>query len=150
MHPERRHGQRHEPLQRLSHFYNRNRSNFGAHPHLIGYGGVSLCLVLPKVYELLSDTGECVALIKPQFEAGRDKVGKKGVVREKSTHIEVVEKIIGFAKELGFTVRGLDFSPIKGPEGNIEYLLYISKVKGEHTEVSPADTVDASHAELDK
>ena len=111
---------------------------------------ISLCLVLPKVYELLSDTGECVALIKPQFEAGRDKVGKKGVVREKSTHVEVVEKIIDFAKELGFTVMGLDFSPIKGPEGNIEYLLYISKVKGEHADIDAAATVEASHSELDK
>ena len=111
---------------------------------------ISLCLVLPKVYELLGDKGECVALIKPQFEAGREKVGKKGVVREKSTHIEVVEKITEFAKETGFTVRGLDFSPIKGPEGNIEYLLYVSKEKGEHTDISPDDIVNASHAELDK
>ncbi len=111
---------------------------------------ISLCLVLPKVYELLSDTGECVALIKPQFEAGRDKVGKKGVVREKSTHVEVVEKIVDFAKTLGFTVKGLDYSPIKGPEGNIEYLLYISKEQGEHVEISSEKTVEASHSELDK
>ncbi len=111
---------------------------------------ISLCLVLPKVYELLSDRGECVALIKPQFEAGREKVGKKGVVREKSTHIEVVEKIIAFAKETGFTVKGLDFSPIKGPEGNIEYLLYISKEQGESADVFPEDVVNASHGELDK
>ena len=111
---------------------------------------ISLCLVLPKVYELLGDDGECVALIKPQFEAGREKVGKKGVVREKSTHIEVVEKITEFARELGFTVKGLDFSPIKGPEGNIEYLLYISKKKGEHADILPEQVVNASHSELDK
>lgn len=111
---------------------------------------ISLCLVLPKVYELLADNGECVALIKPQFEAGREKVGKKGVVREKSTHIEVVQKIIDFAKETGFTVKGLDFSPIKGPEGNIEYLLYVSKEQGENAEISPEEVVNASHGELDK
>lgn len=111
---------------------------------------ISLCLVLPKVYELLKDDGECVCLIKPQFEAGREKVGKKGVVREKSTHIEVVEKIIGFAEDIGFTVKGLDFSPIKGPEGNIEYLLYLSKVAGEKADINPEDAVNASHAELDK
>ncbi len=110
---------------------------------------ISLCLVLPKVYELLGEKGECVALIKPQFEAGREKVGKKGVVREKSTHIEVVEKIVDFAREIGFTVRGLDFSPIKGPEGNIEYLLYISKEAGEDAAVFPEDVVNASHNELD-
>ncbi len=111
---------------------------------------ISLCLVLPKVYELLCEKGECVCLIKPQFEAGREKVGKKGVVREKSTHIEVVEKIIAFAKETGFTVKGLDYSPIKGPEGNIEYLLYISKEQGEHAETDVEATVSASHGELDK
>ncbi len=110
---------------------------------------ISLCLVLPKVYELLGDKGECVALIKPQFEAGREKVGKKGVVREKSTHVEVVEKIISFARDIGFTVKGLDFSPIKGPEGNIEYLLYISKEAGESVSVFPEDVVNASHNELD-
>lgn len=111
---------------------------------------ISLCLVLPKVYELLNDSGECVCLIKPQFEAGREKVGKKGVVRDKSTHVEVVEKIVDFAKQTGFTVKGLDFSPIKGPEGNIEYLLYISKKQGEHADIFPEDTVNASHSELDK
>lgn len=111
---------------------------------------ISLCLVLPKVSELLKDNGECVCLIKPQFEAGREKVGKKGVVREKSTHIEVVEKIIDFAEDIGFTVKGLDYSPIKGPEGNIEYLLYLSKVAGEKADINPEDAVNASHAELDK
>ncbi len=111
---------------------------------------ISLCLVLPKVYELLCDTGECVALIKPQFEAGKEKVGKKGVVREKSTHIEVVNKIVDFAKETGFTVKGIDYSPIKGPEGNIEYLLYLSKEKGEHADISPEAVVNDSHKELDK
>ncbi|SHH08684.1 TlyA family RNA methyltransferase [Tepidibacter thalassicus] len=88
---------------------------------------ISLKLVLPKAKELLKDNGEVVALIKPQFEAGREKVGKKGVVREKETHIEVIEKIVDFAVEIGFEILNLDYSPIKGPEGNIEYLLYIRK-----------------------
>lgn len=88
---------------------------------------ISLKLVLPVAYRLLSETGRVVALIKPQFEAGRDKVGKKGVVRDMTVHIDVVREITAFAKEIGFCVYGLDFSPIRGPEGNIEYLLYIGK-----------------------
>ncbi len=111
---------------------------------------ISLRLVLPNVFELLAENGECVCLIKPQFEAGREKVGKKGVVREKATHIEVVENIVSFARETGFSVRGLDFSPIKGPEGNIEYLMYISKEKNYDAQVSAGEVVEASHAELDK
>ncbi|MBQ6119334.1 MAG: TlyA family RNA methyltransferase [Clostridia bacterium] len=110
---------------------------------------ISLKLVLPKVWELLGEAGECVCLIKPQFEAGREKVGKKGVVREKSTHAEVVESIVAFARETGFTVAGLDFSPIKGPEGNIEYLLYLKK-SGEPAAVDPAEAVERSHEALDK
>ena len=110
---------------------------------------ISLKLVLPVVYDLLAGTGECVCLIKPQFEAGRDKVGKKGVVREQSTHVEVVGSIVAFARETGFTVAGLDYSPIKGPEGNIEYLLYLKKT-GEPAEVDAAEVVARSHAELDR
>ena len=86
---------------------------------------ISLKLVLPKCKELIRPNGEIVALIKPQFEAGREKVGKKGVVREKSTHIEVIETISEFAVENGFEILGLDYSPIKGPEGNIEYLIHL-------------------------
>ena len=110
---------------------------------------ISLRLVLPVVYGLLAEAGACVCLIKPQFEAGRDKVGKKGVVREQSTHVEVVEAIVAFARETGFTVAGLDYSPIKGPEGNIEYLLYLKK-SGEPAEVDAADVVKSSHEALDK
>ncbi len=88
---------------------------------------ISLKLILPVLYNFLKDGGSAVALIKPQFEAGREKVGKKGVVRELSTHIEVIENVLNFAVETGFTVLGLTFSPIKGPEGNIEYLMYVSK-----------------------
>lgn len=88
---------------------------------------ISLKKVLPAVYGLLTDVGEVVCLIKPQFEAGREKVGKKGVVREQSVHVEVVDMIVSFAREMGFVTLDLSYSPIKGPEGNIEYLLYITK-----------------------
>ena len=88
---------------------------------------ISLKKVLPAVYGLLTDVGEVVCLIKPQFEAGREKVGKKGVVREQSVHLEVVDMIVSFAREMGFVTLDLSYSPIKGPEGNIEYLLYITK-----------------------
>lgn len=111
---------------------------------------ISLKLVLPVAWEFLSPAGECVCLVKPQFEAGREKVGKKGVVRDKNTHIEVVQGICDFALQTGFAVRGLDFSPIKGPEGNIEYLLYLSKGDTQSVPVSPAAVVEASHAALDK
>ena len=88
---------------------------------------ISLDKVLPVAYEILSDVGEIAALIKPQFEAGRDKVGKKGVVRDKKVHAEVLCYVLTFAQNLQFKVCGLDFSPIKGPEGNIEYLTFLSK-----------------------
>ena len=106
---------------------------------------ISLKPVLPVAYELLKEGGEGVCLIKPQFEAGREKVGKKGVVREKSTHIEVIERVLEFTKEIGFSVKGLDFSPIKGPEGNIEYLMYIKKEDAESAEFDVADLVEQSH-----
>ena len=88
---------------------------------------ISLDKVLPVAFELLSEVGEVAALIKPQFEAGRDKVGKKGVVRDKKTHAEVLNYVLNFAQSLNFKICGLDFSPIKGPEGNIEYLTYLTK-----------------------
>ena len=88
---------------------------------------ISLKHILPKLYEFLKPEATAVCLIKPQFEAGREKVGKKGVVSDLQTHIEVVEKIIALSLENGFHVSGLDFSPVKGPEGNIEYLIYIAK-----------------------
>ena len=86
---------------------------------------ISLTKVLGPVKQLLTDDGQVVCLIKPQFEAGREKVGKKGVVREKSVHLEVIEMVMGYARTIGFGILGLEFSPIKGPEGNIEYLLYL-------------------------
>lgn len=88
---------------------------------------ISLSLILPVAYTLLKENAEMVCLIKPQFEAGREKVGKKGVVKDPQTHIEVIEKAVKNAVDIGFIVLGLDYSPIKGPEGNIEYLMHIRK-----------------------
>lgn len=88
---------------------------------------ISLKHIIPVMHTLLKENGRAVCLIKPQFEAGKEKVGKKGVVRELSTHIEVVEMIYNFVLENGFSVLNLDFSPIKGPQGNIEYLIFIEK-----------------------
>ena len=88
---------------------------------------ISLSLILPVMRTLLKNGGSAVCLIKPQFEAGKENVGKKGVVREKSVHIAVINKIIGLLEENKFSLLGLDFSPVKGPEGNIEYLCYIRK-----------------------
>ena len=92
--------------------------------------GAELVLVLPVAWKLLKEGAEMVCLVKPQFEAGKDKVGKKGVVREPQIHREVIEKVVDCAQQLGFSVMGLDFSPIKGPEGNIEYLLFLQKPVG--------------------
>lgn len=90
---------------------------------------ISLCLVLPVARNLMTENAQAVCLIKPQFEAGRGKVGKKGVVRDKTVHIEVIEKIVDFVLQHGFSVLGLTFSPVKGPEGNIEYLIYLQKAE---------------------
>ncbi|MBU3875757.1 TlyA family RNA methyltransferase [Faecalicatena sp. AGMB00832] len=88
---------------------------------------ISLTKVLEPIRNYLTADGEIVALIKPQFEAGREKVGKKGVVRERSTHHEVIEKVASYANSIGFEILNIDFSPIKGPEGNIEYLIHLKK-----------------------
>ena len=122
---------------------------------------ISLTKVLGPVKEILKDGGFAVALIKPQFEAGREKVGKKGVVREKSTHLEVIRNVTAYAQEIGFLVRNLEFSPIKGPEGNIEYLLLLEKPRGRaaalfeasgdpETALLAEGVVEAAHRELDK
>lgn len=113
---------------------------------------ISLTKVLPAAKELLKEQGEMVCLIKPQFEAGREKVGKKGVVRDKVVHEEVIQKIVDFSKEIGFSVLNLDFSPIKGPEGNIEYLIYIRKGEGaDHVaEDQVHEIVEQAHGTLDK
>ena len=113
---------------------------------------ISLKLLLPVAYTLLSDNAEAVCLIKPQFEAGRGKVGKKGVVRDSEVHTEVVESIYNFCLENGFSVLGLDFSPIKGPEGNIEYLIYLKKsdTPESFVNITPEGLVKKSHEELDR
>ena len=113
---------------------------------------ISLTKVLAPVKELLNDGAEMVCLIKPQFEAGREKVGKKGVVRDPKVHLEVVESIISFVTEIGFSVLHLEFSPIKGPEGNIEYLIHIKKdgLGEKKNALDPMSVVEAAHAELDK
>lgn len=112
---------------------------------------ISLKKILPVLFDFLKENGETVALIKPQFEAGREKVGKKGVVRDINTHKEVINEIVDFAYETGFSILNLDFSPIRGPEGNIEYLVYISKSNDKKLLVTKDkinEVVDKSHNEL--
>lgn len=112
---------------------------------------ISLRTIMPAVIELLKDSGKVVALIKPQFEAGKDKVGKKGVVRDKEVHKEVIDKIISFLMEKNMKIIGLSYSPIKGPEGNREYLVYFSKDMNHQSDFDINDInkiVDESHEEL--
>lgn len=112
---------------------------------------ISLTKVLGPVKELMTEDGEIVCLIKPQFEAGREKVGKKGVVRDRKVHEEVIHMVMDFASSIGFTLCNLEFSPIKGPEGNIEYLLHLSKaIDKQPGEIDVKAVVDASHGMLDK
>ena len=114
---------------------------------------ISLTKVLGAIRAYLTDDGEIVALIKPQFEAGREKVGKKGVVREKSTHHEVIEKVTEFAVSIGFSVLEITFSPIKGPEGNIEYLVHLKKCPEEEAKIETKEldqVVDEAFAALAK
>ncbi|HBM79857.1 MAG: TlyA family RNA methyltransferase [Clostridiales bacterium] len=110
---------------------------------------ISLKLVLPVIKKLVKEGGEIVCLVKPQFEAGREKVGKKGVVRDPATHKEVIKGIIDFSMYNEFSIGGLSFSPIKGPEGNIEYLLYILNKPGRNKVLNIdeliANVVDESH-----
>lgn len=111
---------------------------------------ISLRLVLPVAKSLLADDGEIAALIKPQFEAGRGQVGKKGVVRDIKIHYEVVKTVLDFARSIGLCAAGLSYSPIKGPEGNIEYLAYfkIGADDGEITDETIKAVVDGSHETL--
>ena len=113
---------------------------------------ISLKKILPVMRDLLSENGQAVCLIKPQFEAGRENIGKKGVVRDPAVHSQVVSDIRAFAVENGFSLLNLDFSPIKGPEGNIEYLMHIKK-SAEGQDLCPVSAdklVMLSHSELDK
>ncbi len=111
---------------------------------------ISLDKILPVLRVLLKDGGKAVCLIKPQFEAGKEKVGKKGVVRDISVHREVVERVTGFMLEIGFSVLAIEFSPIKGPEGNIEYLAFIEKSEAPLYEasVTAEEIVSLSHTAL--
>jgi len=109
---------------------------------------ISIKLVLPAIKEILKDNADMICLIKPQFEAGKDAVGKKGVVRDKSVHLQVIEDILSFAPTIGLIPQGLDFSPIKGPEGNIEYICWLKKGEHPQVELNPEAIVEASHNNL--
>ncbi|MCI6647995.1 MAG: TlyA family RNA methyltransferase [Lachnospiraceae bacterium] len=111
---------------------------------------ISLSKILPAVFPILKENGSMICLIKPQFEAGRDNVGKRGVVRNPKVHREVIAEVFEFTEALGFTVKGLTFSPIKGPNGNIEYLMYIVKNAGESEQIDIAAVVAEAHEALDK
>ena len=110
---------------------------------------ISLDKILPPAMTFLKENGHVLALIKPQFEAGREKVGKKGVVRDPAVHQEVIEKILQVCQEIGLTVWGLDYSPVKGPEGNIEYLLWGCKNSDTSFVPDAAAIVAAAHDRLD-
>lgn len=109
---------------------------------------ISIRLVLPAVKALLKDGADLICLIKPQFEAGREEVGKKGVVRDEAVHREVVQQILDFAPTIGLSVLGLDFSPIKGPEGNIEYICHMVNTQDISREIDVAAVVARSHENL--
>lgn len=110
---------------------------------------ISLGLILPALRPLLKEGGQAVALIKPQFEAGREKVGRKGVVRDPAVHLEVLERFLKHAAQADFSVKGIDFSPIRGPEGNIEYLGFLAAGGGDDAAVDLRDLVERSHAALE-
>ena len=111
---------------------------------------ISLKIVLPTIKTLLKPNGQVLCLIKPQFEAGKDKVGKKGVVREKSTHREVLDNFVALAKELEFAILGLTFSPVKGPAGNIEFLAHLTLADAAGIEPNTAQVVEDAHNTLNK
>lgn len=106
---------------------------------------ISLEKILPVAYKLLKESGTGVALIKPQFEASREEVGKKGVIKDMQVHIKVIEKIVKLCQSINFKVIGLDFSPIKGPEGNIEFLIYLSKSENDVEEYNIQQVVEQAH-----
>ena len=110
---------------------------------------ISLKIVLPAIRKLLKETGQVLCLIKPQFEAGKEKVGKKGVVRDPETHREVLDQFVQLAHELEFRILGLTFSPVKGPEGNIEFLGHLTLVPGEEYDPDTAEVVRQAHGALD-
>ena len=109
---------------------------------------ISLRHMFPVASKILKDTGAVMCLIKPQFEAGREQVGKKGIVRDSKVHVEVIENVIGYASDNGLYPHGLDYSPVKGTKGNIEYLLYLRKTESSE-KISPQEVVNIAHGELD-
>ena len=109
---------------------------------------ISLRHMFPVASKILKDTGAVMCLIKPQFEAGREQVGKKGIVRDSKIHVEVIENVISYASDNGLFPHGLDYSPVKGTKGNIEYLLYLKKTESSE-EISPQEVVNIAHGELD-
>ena len=109
---------------------------------------ISLRHMFPVASKILKDTGAIMCLIKPQFEAGREQVGKKGIVRDSKIHVEVIENVISYASDNGLFPHGLDYSPVKGTKGNIEYLLYLKKTESSE-EISPQEVVNIAHGELD-
>lgn len=109
---------------------------------------ISLKHMFPIASEILKDSGSVMCLIKPQFEAGREQVGKKGIVRDSKVHVEVIKNVIGYAALDGLYPHGLDYSPVKGTKGNIEYLLYLKKTESIDS-ISPEEVVDIAHSELD-
>ena len=111
---------------------------------------ISIELILPAIFPLLKDGADVVCLIKPQFEAGREEVGKKGVVRDSSVHQRVIERILSVVPQFGYSAVGLDYSPIRGPEGNIEYLCHLRKGSYSAELPDPADIVARSHQSLEK
>ena len=128
------------------------RTDFEQEPSFacIDVSFISLSLILPALHEILAQDGQVVALIKPQYEAGREQIGKKGIVKDKKVHLAVLDKVTAFMIEAGFSVRGLDFSPIQGGQGNVEFLAYLEK----STEPQPLDSammtavVEAAHKEF--
>ena len=109
---------------------------------------ISLRHMFPVASKILKDTGAIMCLIKPQFEAGREQVGKKGIVRDSKIHVEVIENVISYASDNGLYPHGLDYSPVKGTKGNIEYLLYLKKTESSE-KISPQEVVNIAHGELD-
>lgn len=128
------------------------RTDFEQEPSFasIDVSFISLSMILPALHEILARDGQVVALIKPQFEAGREQIGKKGIIKDKKVHLAVLDKVTAFMMEAGFSVRGLDFSPIQGGQGNVEFLAYLEK----STEPQSLDTelmtavVEAAHKEF--
>ena len=111
---------------------------------------ISLSLILPALYQILEEGGQVVALIKPQFEAGREQIGKKGIIKDKKVHLAVLETVTAFMLEAGFSVKGLDFSPIQGGHGNVEFLAFLEKSEQSKNDLEQdlVAVVEAAHKEF--